>query len=415
MMRVWTGFQWRCGVVIVMALLVIAPAAGAQGIGAGPLTAPLATDAPPSGAMRLGPASIAPGVVVREAGWDSNIFDEAVDPKEDYVVAVAPDAAVFIRLPMLQLSTYGGGDFNWYNTYESENSNGYRLRGRADFLISRIRPFAGAARLRVRERPNGEIDVRANRLEQEWSGGVAYDVSPNSAIYVSAYQTTVRYDNAVEDGVDLSLTLDHSSNNYSVGVRTDLTPLLAMTITGSYEEDDFHNDPRRNTDNRMGTVMFNFASDAIVSGRASVSFKDFQPVDPSVKPFRGLTAMGSLSYSFLEVGRLSFTGQRDNHYSFDTAAAFYVENSVALSYTHRLFGGVDVQVRGGRSLFDYAYSEVVAAHKDTLDTAGGSVGYNLSNRTRISANYEFTRRRSPALPERNYDRRRIYAAWTFAQ
>ena len=84
------------------------------------------------------------------------------------------------------------------------------------------------------------------------------------------------------------------------------------------------------------------------------------------------------------------------------------------SYTHRLFGAVDPQVRGSRSLFDYGFREGALDKQDTLDLASGGLGYNLRNRTRVSLNYEFSRRRSPALAERNYDRRRIFTSWTYA-
>src|SRR4051794_20246676 len=94
------------GMVMAALLLIGVPAmADAQAVGSGPLTSSLATKEPTAGTLRLGPARIAPGVVVREAGWDSNIFNEPVDPKEDYVIAVAPDASAFMRLPMVQVST----------------------------------------------------------------------------------------------------------------------------------------------------------------------------------------------------------------------------------------------------------------------------------------------------------------------
>ena len=41
--------------------------------------------------------------------------------------------------------------------------------------------------------------------------------------------------------------------------------------------------------------------------------------------------------------------------------------------------------------------EGIVPHQDLLDTTGASVGYNLRNRMRMALNYEFQRRRSPAL------------------
>lgn len=139
-----------------------------------------------------------------------------------------------------------------------------------------------------------------------------------------------------------------------------------------------------------------------------------QSIDPLTKPYRGFTGGAAIDYPFLEVGRVTFTANRGIEYSFDAAEAYYVENSLSLMYTHRLFGSVDAQVRGAKSLFDYNARLDTPPHKDTLASAGGSLGYNLRNRTRIAVNYEYARRRSVEIVSRNYDRRRIFLSWSFA-
>ena len=414
MMQLMTDRRGRWTVFMVMALACWPAAGSAQGIGSGPLTSSLATTEPQTGILRVGRFRLAPGVVVREIGWDSNVFDEAVDPKADYVAAIAPDVSVFLGLRFLQLSAYGGGDFNYYQTYESERSAGYATRARIDFLLSRLRPFVGAGRTQIRTRPNGEIDVRANRREDELSGGLAFDLSAHSQVYVSAFQHTIEFRNSVEDGVDLSAALNRDSYDYSAGFRTDLTPLTSLNLSASYREDKFRAQPFRNGDTRLATAALRMGAEAIVSGVVSVSFRDYKSADPNVRPYRGLTALGSLSYSFLEVGRLNLTGSRSLDYSFDAAEAYFIENTLALTYTHRLFGEIDAQARAGKSFFDYGHSEITPPHTDELDTLGASLGYNLRNRTRVSLNYELARRRSPAFTERNYDRTRVYLAWTYA-
>jgi len=415
MIRSLTDRRRRCVVILVMTLAAWPAVAAAQGLGAGPLTSSLATAEPQTGVLRVGRIRVAPGVIVREAGWDSNVFDERENPKEDYVAAVAPDISAFTRLRFVQVSAYAGADFNYYKTYDSERSSGYAGRGRVDWLLVRLRPFVGAGRTKQRTRPNGEIDVRADRQEDELSGGLAYDLSDHSSIYASGFKHTFQFLDASEEGIDLSAALNRDSFDYSAGVRTDLTPLASLTVSGGYREDQFKVQKFRNGDTRYGTVTIRIGAEAIVSGVGTVSFRDYKSADPNVKPYRGITATGSLSYSFLEIGRLTFIGSRNTEYSFDSAEAYYIENSGTLYYTHRLFGKVDAQVRGGVSQFDYSFSEITPAHKDQLDTYGSSVGYNLTNRTRVSLNYEFARRRSPVFPERNYDRRRVYMSWNFAQ
>jgi hypothetical protein len=399
---------------VCLQLTFAAAAAGQAAVGAGPLTRSLADSEPTIGVLSVGPVRLAPGIVVREIGTDSNVFDEAVDPKEDFVIRVAPDVALFTKLRWVQLSAYGGGDFNYFNTYDQENSAGYQMRGRADFLLSRVRPFVAGGRLNLRERPNGEIDVRADRMEDEISGGLAFDISRYGVIYGAAYQHRTRYEDAFEDGVNLALALNQNSYEYSGGLRTELTPLLAFILSGGIRDDRFESDPIRNAETTFIGGEFRFAPEAIVAGTASVSYNDFRPVNPAVRTFKGLLGSANLMYRFLEMGRINFQAVRRNEYSFEESDAYYIENSFSLSYTHMLFSEVDVQIIGTKSLFDYGYTETSPAREDTYDLLGGSLGYNLRNRTRISLNYEYSRRRSPQLAERNYDRRRVFLAWMFA-
>jgi hypothetical protein len=403
-------------IIMIIGPIVAAESRAQSAVGAGPLTGMLPDTEPTSGVLRAGPIVFAPGVTVREVGWDSNVFDEppAKSPKEDWVAAATPDISAYARLRFVRVAAYAASELTYYHKYESERSVGYNFRGRFDFLLSRMRPFVGGGQLETRTRPNGEIDTRADRTEQELSGGLAFDISPNALVYASSSFSNTSYVNAIEDGVDLSQSLNKDRAEYQAGFKTDLTPLLSVQLFGSYTEDVFQYDPLRNTTSSAANATFRFAADAVVTGFVTVGYKDQKPVDPLSNDFRGFTGSAAIVYPFLEIGRFFFTANRGTEYSFDATEAYYVENTVGVSYTHLLFGEFDVQVRGARSLFDYSARIDSPPHNDTLDTVGGSVGYNLRNRTRIAVNYEFARRRSPEIASRNYDRRRFFLSWAFA-
>lgn len=405
-------------VVLMIMGVMLAPreARGQSAVGAGPLTSSLTDTEPVTGVLLIGPVRLAPGVTVREIGYDTNVFDEAAEdsPKEDWVASAMPDVSAFARLRFLRISVYGGSELTYYRTYESERSVGYAGRGRFDFLLSRVRPFVGVGRVRTRTRPNGEVDTRADRIEDELSGGLAFDLSAHSLVYGSWSLHQNEFLNAFEDGVDLGESLNRERREYQGGLRTDLTPLLSMQLFGSYAEDTFRFQPLRDATSRSAVAVFRIATDAVVTGTVTVGVADMQPVDPLTKPYRGLTGAAAITYPLLEFGRFTLTLSRGTEYSFDQADAYYLENTAGLSYTHRLFGNVDAQVRAARSLFDYSARLDNPARKDTLDTAAGSLGYNLRNRTRIAVNYEIAKRRSPEIAARNYDRRRIYLSWLFA-
>lgn len=399
---------------VVLLLAAASPSWAQPAVGSGPLTSALADAEPTVGVLELGFLKLAPGIQVREIGYDWNVFDDAEDPKEDFVAAATPDVAAYLRLRFVRLSGYGGIEFVYYDTYESERSRGHIGRGRVDLLLSRLRPFVAGASLKTRTRPNGEIDVRADRRENEVSGGVAFDWSPTGVIYGAASRLTTEFVGAFEDGVSLDQSLNRDAYDYSLGVRTDLTPLTSLTIQGALRQDRFVSEPLRNSDTGSALATLTFAPQAVVNGTATVGYRYMDAVDPLVEPYRGLTVQAGIGYALLEQGRFNFGVNYGFDYSFDVQEAYYVETTVTLGYTQRLFGEFDAHVRGAHSTFDYGHREGSSPHVDELDVAATGLGYNLRNRTRIALNYEFARRRSPEIADRNYNRHRVFLSWTYA-
>jgi hypothetical protein len=401
--------------VLLAGSLVAAPAtAFAQGVGVGPLTRTLTATEPTSGVLDWGRVKLAPGFVIEELGKDDNVFDERDNPKSDWVFRATPDVAMFTGLRFMRLSTYVGSDLAYYHKYKGERHAGLEYRGRVDFLLGLLQPFVAGGVTHSRSRPNAEIDVRPKRTEREYGGGIAYNFGAYQALYAAAVTYEDNYENAVEDGIPLSLTLDRTQDTYSAGVRTAVTPLAQLTVSVALQKDRFKFVPSRDAESQIGTASLLIGAEAALSGTISVSYRDFKPVDPLVKRNRDISSEVSVTYPFLEIGRLNLGFRRGLQYSFDVAEAYYLENSGNLSYTHRLFGNVDFQVRGSMSLLDYGYSETSPARRDSNHLVGASVGYNIRNRTRVSVNYEDAKRRSPAFPDRNFYRRRLYLSWGFA-
>ena len=298
---------WRRLRVAILVTFLSAPTlVVAQGaVGSGPLTSRLPETEPQVGVLSIGFLKLVPGLTVREIGVDDNVFDEALNPKRDWVVAGTPDMAAFMRLRRAQISAYGGVEMQYYNTYTSERAISPQARARVDLLLSRDRPFVGAGETQSRTRPNGEIDVRADQIQDELSGGVGFELSAHAMAFGSVVSTRHKYEDAEQSGVDLAEALNREGTEYLGGVKTDLTPLLSLQVRGGYKKDEFRYDPMRNGDSRSATAVFTFAPDAVITGMATVGFQDYKPVDPLVAVYRGVTGSGSITYSFLEVARVS--------------------------------------------------------------------------------------------------------------
>lgn len=409
------GFLTVLNVSILTGLMLLcATPASAQPVSAGPLTDSLPTTEPTSGIFSWGAVKFAPGLVISELGHDSNIFNEALNPKDDFLFRGTPDISAFSLLRFAKISAYAGSHLSYFKTYTDENSVGYSYRGRIDFLFSRVLPFIGVGETRERTRPTGEIDTRADERQQEVSAGLAFSLGPHSQIYVGGVGARSAFFNSVEDGVDLSESLNHDTVTINVGVQTAITPLTTLTVNAAVSEDRFESVPLRNSENRSIGASVLIGAEAVISGTISVSYVDSKPVDPTIEPHNGVQIQAGVTYPFLELGRFNFSVNRGMSYSFDTAEGYYEETTASIAYTHRLFGDIDVQAIGTKSWLDYGFKEGVEERTDTTESLGASFGYNLRNRTRISLNYEISKRRSPVNFNQNYDRTRIYLSWAYA-
>ncbi len=382
--------------------------AGAQSI------APAVDVDPPNYPLRLGPVLFSPGVKLRQFGVDSNIFNDEDNPKDDFVATFTPEVNVFVRPRLIRLTGYFAADFNYFHTYSDERYIAPTMRGRADFLLSRLRPFVGAGRTDTRDRPNREIDVRARRTDTEFGGGLAFELSPASFVFASSTQTETNYQSGQRmDGVDLETSLDKDTTAYDGGIHLSLTPLTSLSVVGGYSEDDFTYSPERNASSRYAYAEFAFASDAIFRGTARIGFRDFQPDTSTLEPYQGLTAQVSLIYPLLDRGSFAVSVLRDVSYSFEQAEGYYVETTGDLTYTHRVTGGWDLQGRVAATRMSYADSQTPGDRVDHLRIIGGGVGYNFADQSRLGLSYEWWARSSDDRPDRDYDRRRFYLSWTY--
>lgn len=395
-------------VVMVTSCALWPHAAHAQGA----ITGGLPEVPPVNVAFRLGPLDFWPILNVKDLGVDTNVFDEAVDPKEDWAVTFSPDLVLWADTGYLQFSGRSSADFVYYQKYKSERSISRQLRGRLMGRFSLLRPWVAAGLVETAARPTPEIDLRAKRRETELSAGLGFELSPISRVYGAVTRQEFRFDEGeVFRGVDLRDALDRVNEMISGGVRMRLTPFTTMSVKAQIERNLFDRAPIRNDESRSALVDLEFGSDAVITGRTSVGFQDFRPDDPETPGYRGLVASAGLTARF-RMARFGIEIDRRVQYSFETDQNYYLQSGGEVSYTQRLIGPWDVQGRVGLVGLGYTSRESGQADRtDTLRTYGAGVGYNLRDRSRIAVNFEHVVRLS-ARPDGDFRRRRIYGSFT---
>jgi hypothetical protein len=383
---------------------------------AAPVSAQTPTTPPPGRAeMHLGPVTLRPRLEIREAGFDSNIFNEAEDPREDFTASITPrlDTRLDVDWARATYATYA--DFVYFHEFTDERSINAGNEGRFELVLDRVRPYVSGAILSTRDRLNAEVDARASRREWRAETGAAIALTTRTQLVVAARRGSLEFDeDEIFDDVALATTLNNDYTAYEAGVRVELTPLTTLQIMGAYQLDRFDTASARDSRTWRLSPTLHFDPSALISGLLTVGYINFEPESPALEPYRGLVATGTLKWS-VDTTRIEGTLERDVRYSYELENPYYVITGGRVTFTQRIAGPLDGQVVGGRQRL--AYQELAGVEgdfrgTDTITTWGGGIGFRLGETARLGLNYEDAARRSPR-PERNFDRQRIYGSLAY--
>jgi hypothetical protein len=377
------------------------------------LTAAL-PDAPlPVVTARLGPLELSPNFRVTQVGVDDNVFNDARDPKSDYVIGVAPDLTLFAQSGMIRFAVATSAEVTYYHKYESERAFSRALRGRFGLDLARLKPSLAGATVVVHDRPNDEIDTRAVRRDTELSSRVAFEVSSLVQMYAGAARVGVSYGQGETfRGVSLDETLNRRLEQAQLGFKLQATPFTTLIVEATVARDIFARASQRDTNSRALAGELVFSNEAIIRGRLRAGYQAFEPEDPALKPYRGLTLLATLGFRGFWRGRFDSRFERQPQFSYDETAGYFVGTGGEATYTQHVLGPLDVQVRVGRYTLDYGRRIGSSARSDETRLYGGGIGYNRGNDSRFGVNYEF-RERNARVEREAYARRRIYVSYTY--
>ena len=360
--------------------------------------------------VRLGPLWMNPTVAMTNIGVDSNIFNEPDDqnPKSDFTFTLSPAADLWLRVGETWVVGRVVEDLIWYQTYASERnaSTGYTVGWRVP--LARFGFKIDAARRNARDRPNLEIDARAERAETKLTGLVEYRMLSKTYVGVTLERQGADYDSVkFYNGANLQTELDHTRTGGGFSVRYQLTPLTSLSMTAVRADDRFKYSPLRDSTQSTVSGSVFFDKFALIRGSASFGFTDFRPDLQSLQAYRGPTASANLSYTLLEATRFAFDLGRDVQYSYDVGQAYYVQTRVGGSVQQQIYGPLDAIVRGSFATLAYtdrqAIGVTVPGRVDDVSSYGGGVGYHLGRDVRLGFNIDHTDRASDVASHRYSD------------
>jgi hypothetical protein len=377
------------------------------------LLTPLPEEPPTDALYRLGPVMVSPRLTIPEIGHDSNAFNDAVEPKDDFIIKFTPEVDLFTDAGLLRVVVRSGSTFTYFHRYDSERSIAEQVRGRVAARLGRFRPWIGGASVRSDERTS-EIDIRANRSDREISAGVEFDVTPLAALTVAATRQRVRFADATSlRELPLSEALDRTTEMASAGLRLAATPFTSVTLRGYASRDVFAFSPDRNARARGGEVEVSFSPEAVIRGHLALGYRQQNADDESIASYGGLTGRGGVTTMLLWHALLGVNYVRDLQYSFDRREGYYVETGADVAYTQRLGGPFDVQVTVAQRALDYNARVTEPARSEVLRSYQGGIGYSLDNGSRFGISYEFAERDGDRAVYRQFSRRRIFGSFMY--
>jgi Putative beta-barrel porin 2 len=365
--------------------------------------------------MHVGPVTLRPRLDIREAGFDSNVFNDATDPKEDFTASFTPRLDLLIEPSWARIRYATYANFVYFHEFTDERSINAGNEGRFEFVLNRVRPYVFGLVVNTNDRPNAEIDARAERRDWRVEAGALVALTPRTSIVFAARRGSLEFEeDEFFNGVPLAATMNNDYDAYEGGLRFALTPLTTLQVTGTYQRDRFDTASGRDTTTWRVAPTLEFDPDALISGRLTVGFTSFEPESASIEPYQGLTANGQLTWR-LNTTKLDGLIEHDVRYSYELLQPYYVTTLGRLTLTQIITGPLDVQLVAGRQRLEYrdeAPLDVVDRRADTVTTWGGGIGFRVGDTARIGLNYEDASRDS-RRPERNYDRQRVYGSLAY--
>lgn len=376
------------------------------------------TPAPPetieSMPIHAGPFGLRPSLAITNVGTDSNVFNVNEEPQDDFTATIVPRILARVRAGRLMFSYGAASDLVYYKTYKDEGSVNGTTDLRMDANLGRLQPYASAGWTSTKDRLNAEIDTRAPRTQHTVGAGARLLVASRTALVVNARRFDLQFDEGGEfRGSDLAQNLNSRTNSIEGDVQLTLTALTTLNLTTTVQQDRFDSDPLRNADSWRITPSLQFDPTALIRGTVSVGYRHFDATDPQVPDYSGAVVQVLAGYTLLERTKFDVDLTRDVQYSYEDVEPYYLSNGGRLTVTHHLAGPFEIQgVIGRQSL---AYRDTVAqgeGRTDTVESYGAGVGYWLRPLLRVGFNWEQTRRQSD-IPDRRYDRRRLFASLTY--
>jgi hypothetical protein len=364
--------------------------------------------------IHAGPVGLRPSLSINNVGTDSNVFNTAANPQDDFTATIVPRLAARVRGGRLMFSYDASSGFVYFKDFTDEQSVNFGSDLRLDANLGHLQPYISTGWVSTKDRLNAELDVRAPHTQRTIMGGTRILVASRTTLVFNARRLDLDFDEGTKfDGADLAHNLNSRADSVEGGVQLALTPLTTLNLTSSVQRDRFDSAPERNANTIRVTPSLQFDPTSLIRGTVLVGYRHFETLDPALADYSGVIVQVLAGYTLLERTKFDVDLSRDVQYSYEDLEPYYLSTGGRLTVTYQLVGPFDVQAFGGRQSLGYRSTVVSGETRtDRVDTFGAGAGYRFHLQYRLGFTWEHNRRRS-GLPDRRYQRDRLFASLTY--
>jgi hypothetical protein len=363
--------------------------------------------------FRFGPIRFTPAIEITSLGHDSNVFNEAENPKSDTTAAFGPTVQLWMRPGGTRLSARFGGQYLYFKDFANERAWNTRNEAKWEVPLARLTPFIEGSYVNTQERQGYEIDSRARRHDDTLAGGTALRISGKTQFVLSFKRANIEYD---EDeaflGTALADALNRREELARVQFRYALTPLTTFVVDTDIGHDRFDRTNIRDTDSIKVMPGFDIKPMALISGKVFVGYRQFDPVSSALPDYRGLVAAIETTYVHGS-RRYDVKVDRDVAYSYEALRPYYALLDTGLTLTQRVATSWELVGRGSRQMLSYKQLTSLGDTDGGTDRSyvfGAGIGYIAGEVLRLGADANYYTRRAEVEGRRDYEGLRVFGS-----
>ena len=363
--------------------------------------------------FRFGPIRFTPAIEITSVGHDSNVFNEAENPRADTSAAFGPLVQIWMRPGGTRFTARLGGQYLYFREFANERAWNTRNEAKWEVPLARLTPFVEGKYSNTQERQGYEIDSRARRRDDSVGFGTGLRLSGKTELIVSFRRSNIEYDDqAAFLGASLAEALNRREETARVQFRYALTPLTTFVVDTDIMRDRFELTTLRDTDSVRVMPGFELKPFALISGRVFVGYRQFEPLSAAVPEYRGLVAAVNATYVRGST-RFELKVDRDVAFSFEALRPYYALFDTGLTVTQRVTRSWELVGSGARQTLAYRQLASLGDEDGGVDrgyTVGGGLGYLAGETLRLGVDANYYTRRAEFEGRRDYEGLRVFGS-----